>query len=78
MLMHLVDKVGRAVVPTVVKIDNCEKTYLKKTPKGDKTEPKRLKRKLGDLIAHFTGGDQMLLLGTSSEPWMSSKKVLHL
>lgn len=75
MLMHLVDKVGKAVSPLVIKIDNCEKTYARKVPKTDKTEPKRLKKQVGKMLDHFNSGDQILLIGISSEPWMCSAKV---
>ena len=35
MLMHLVFKVGRALQPSVILVDNCERMFKKKVPKGD-------------------------------------------
>ena len=35
MLMHLVFKVGRALQPAVLLVDNCERMFKKKVPKGD-------------------------------------------
>jgi SpoVK/Ycf46/Vps4 family AAA+-type ATPase len=75
MLMHLIQKVGQACAPTVIKIDNCEKTYVKKVPKTDKTEPKRLKKQIGKMLKSFSPGDQMLLIGLTSEPWLCPFKV---
>jgi len=75
MLMHLVTKVGKACAPTIIKIENCEKTYAKKVPKTDKTEPKRLKKQIGKLMKTFAPGDQVLLIGTTSEPWQCPFKV---
>lgn len=76
MLMHLVEKVGKMVPPCVIKIDDVEKTYMKKVPKPErKFEPKRLKKSINKLLDQFNPGDQMLLIGTSSEPWRGSPKV---
>jgi ATP-dependent 26S proteasome regulatory subunit len=36
MLMHLVSKVGKALQPVVININDCEKMFLKKVPKADK------------------------------------------
>ncbi len=36
MLMHLVSKVGKALQPTIILINDCEKQFLKKVPKADK------------------------------------------
>jgi IQ and AAA domain-containing protein len=36
MLMHLVSKVGKALQPTVLFIDDCEKQFVKKVSKADK------------------------------------------
>lgn len=75
MLIHLIDKVGHALAPVVLKIDNCEKTYMKKVPKTDKTEPRRLKKQLGKMLKTFQPGDQTILVGLSSEPWVAPFKV---
>lgn len=36
MLMHLLSKVGKALQPTVILINNCEKQFVKKLSKNDK------------------------------------------
>lgn len=36
MLMHLVSKVGKALQPTVILINDCEKQFVKKVAKADK------------------------------------------
>ena len=36
MLMHLVSKVGKALQPVVITINDCEKMFMKKIPKADK------------------------------------------
>lgn len=36
MLMHLLSKVGKALQPTVILINNCEKQFVKKVPKAEK------------------------------------------
>ncbi len=36
MLMHLVSKVGKALQPVVIYIDDCEKMFVKKVAKADR------------------------------------------
>ncbi|XP_043208792.1 dynein regulatory complex protein 11-like [Amphibalanus amphitrite] len=76
MLMHLVNKVGRLLQPSVIWIDNAEKTFVKKVPKTDKTEPKRLKKELPKLLKALTPADRLLLVGTSETPWEADQKAL--
>lgn len=77
MLMHLIEKVGRAVQPVIILIDNCERTYMKKVPKTDKSEPKRLKKQVGKFLKAIGSEDLMLLIGLSSEPWLCPFKVTY-
>ncbi|CAL8129489.1 unnamed protein product [Orchesella dallaii] len=76
MLMHLIQKVGKAVEPVIFLIDNCERTYMKKVPKTNHDEPKRLKKQLGKFLKTFTPEDLFLLIGLSSEPWVAPFKTL--
>lgn len=76
MLMHLIAKVGRLCQPTILFIDDCEKTYQKRVQKTDKTEPKRLKRHLAKFIKSISADDQIMLLAASSEPWVANVKLL--
>lgn len=50
MLMHLVSKVSRLLQPAVIFLDECEKTFVRKVQKGDKSDPKRLKKDLPKLV----------------------------
>lgn len=50
MLIHLVMKVSRLLQPSVIWMDDAEKVFVKKIPKTDKTDPKRLKKDLVKII----------------------------
>lgn len=50
MLIHLVMKVSRLLQPAVIWMDDAEKPFVKKIPKTDKTDPKRLKKDLIKII----------------------------
>lgn len=50
MLVHLVNKVSRLLQPSVIFMDGAEKPFVKKIPKTDKTDPKRLKKDLPKLV----------------------------
>lgn len=50
MLLHLVSKVSRLLQPSVIYMDNAERPFVKKIPKTDKTDPKRLKKDLPKMI----------------------------
>ncbi|XP_050436618.1 dynein regulatory complex protein 11 [Adelges cooleyi] len=76
MLLHLINKVARLLEPAVIYIDDAEKTFMKKVPKTDKTDPKRLKKDLPKLIKAIGPTDRILLLGTSCCPWDCDQKSL--
>lgn len=50
MLVHLVNKVSRLLQPSIIFMDGAEKPFIKKLPKTDKTDPKRLKKDLPKLV----------------------------
>lgn len=50
MLLHLITKVSRLLQPAVIYMDNAERPFVKKIPKTDKTDPKRLKKDLPKII----------------------------
>lgn len=50
MLIHLVMKVSRLLQPSIIWMDDAEKPFVKKIPKTDKTDPKRLKKDLVKII----------------------------
>ena len=69
MLLHLVMKVGKLLQPTVVYIGNAEKTFIKKVPKNDMSDPKRLKKELPKIIKKMSAEDRIMFIGTSLTPW---------
>ncbi|XP_050535374.1 dynein regulatory complex protein 11 [Daktulosphaira vitifoliae] len=76
MLLHLVNKVARLLQPAIIYIEDAEKTFMKKVPKTDKTDPKRLKKDLPKLVKSIGPTDRILLLGISSNPWDCEQKSL--
>ncbi|XP_070518550.1 dynein regulatory complex protein 11 [Cardiocondyla obscurior] len=77
MLVHLISKVSRLLQPSVIFMDDAEKPFVKKVPKTDKTDPKRLRKDLPKLVKNITGEDRVLLIGTSSKPWDADPKLLY-
>lgn len=77
MLMHLVLKVSRLLQPSVIFMDNAEAPFMKKVPKGDRTDPKRLKKDLPKLVKNICGEDRVIFIGTSSAPWEADQKLLQ-
>ncbi|XP_072324676.1 dynein regulatory complex protein 11-like isoform X2 [Scyliorhinus torazame] len=77
MLLHMVFKVAKLLQPSVVWIDDAEKTFLKKVPKEEKAlEPKRLKKDLPKVLKQVKAEDRILLVGTSSRPFDAELKPL--
>ncbi|PIK39618.1 putative IQ and AAA domain-containing protein 1 [Apostichopus japonicus] len=54
---------------------DCEKTWMKKVPKTDKSDPKRLKKDLPKVLKLFKPEDRILLVGTSRCPFESEIRV---
>ncbi|XP_032521307.2 IQ and AAA domain-containing protein 1-like [Danaus plexippus] len=76
MLIHLVMKVSRLLQPSVIWMDDAEKPFVKKIPKTDKTDPKRLKKDLVKIIKGICPEDCVLFVGTSKTPWEAEQKLL--
>ncbi|XP_063367172.1 dynein regulatory complex protein 11 [Cydia amplana] len=76
MLIHLVVKVSRLLQPAVIWMDDAEKPFVKKIPKTDKTDPKRLKKDLAKIIKGICPEDRVLFVGTSRCPWEAEQKLL--
>ncbi|KAG6454726.1 hypothetical protein O3G_MSEX008840 [Manduca sexta] len=76
MLIHLVMKVSRLLQPSVIWMDEAEKPFVKKIPKTDKTDPKRLKKDLIKIIKGICPEDRVLFVGTSRSPWDAEQKLL--
>lgn len=50
----------RLLQPSVIFIESAEKTFMKKVPKTDKTDPKRLKKDLAKLVKGIGQDDQVI------------------
>ncbi|XP_071442654.1 dynein regulatory complex protein 11-like [Hetaerina americana] len=76
MLIHLVNKVSRLLQPSIIYMENAEKTFLKRVPKTDTSDPKRLKKELPKLVKGIGPEDRIMVIGLSSCPWESDQKSL--
>jgi len=74
MMLHIVFKVARLLPPSIVYVGDCEKTFQKKVPKTDKTDPKRLKKDLPKIIKGLKAEDRVMVIGTSREPFGAEVK----
>ncbi|XP_054743472.1 dynein regulatory complex protein 11 [Anastrepha obliqua] len=77
MLIHLVSKVSRLLQPAVIYMGDAERPFMKKVPKADRTDPKRLKKDLPRLIKNIAPEDRVLFVGTSNLPWEADQKLLQ-
>ncbi|KAM5228682.1 dynein regulatory complex protein 11 [Ctenodactylus gundi] len=70
MMLHVVFKVARHLQPSVVWIEDTEKTFYKKVPNTEKmNEPKRLKSQLPKLLKLLQPNDRILIVGTTQRPF---------
>ncbi|KAI4472136.1 hypothetical protein MML48_1g01831 [Holotrichia oblita] len=76
MLIHLITKVSRLLQPSIIYMDDAERPFVKKIPKTDKTDPKRLKKDLVKIVKNFWPDDRVMLIGITSCPWESDQKLL--
>lgn len=76
MLIHLVNKVARALQPAIIFIDNAERMFARKVMRTDKSEPRRLKKELPRLIKAISDHDRLMIIGTTSSPWDADQKLL--
>ncbi|KAG8432570.1 hypothetical protein GDO86_016997 [Hymenochirus boettgeri] len=75
MMLHMVLKVARQLQPSIIWIDNAEKTFYKKVPKTEKQmDPKRLKKDLPKLLKSLKSEDRILVVGTSQRPFEAEIK----
>ncbi|XP_017844860.1 dynein regulatory complex protein 11 [Drosophila busckii] len=77
MLIHLVLKVSRLLQPAVIYMGDAERPFMKKIPKTDRTDPKRLKKDLPKLIKNIAPEDRVIFVGTSNLPWEADQKMLQ-
>ncbi|XP_042218505.1 IQ and AAA domain-containing protein 1-like isoform X2 [Homarus americanus] len=76
MLTHLVMKVGRLLQPTLIMIDAADKMFLKKVPKTDKSDPRRLKKEMPRMLKSLGPEDKIVFVGISNAPWNCDAKSL--
>uniref|UniRef100_A0A8C4S0Y1 Zgc:153738 n=1 Tax=Erpetoichthys calabaricus TaxID=27687 RepID=A0A8C4S0Y1_ERPCA len=77
MMLHMVFKVARQLQPSVVWIDDAEKTFYKKVPKEEKElDPKRLKKDLPKILKSIKTEDRVMIVGTSQQPYEADLKSL--
>ncbi|XP_063286074.1 dynein regulatory complex protein 11 isoform X1 [Pelobates fuscus] len=70
MMLHMVLKVARQLQPSVIWIDDAEKSFYKKIPKTEKQlDPKRLKKDLPKILKSLKSEDRILIVGTSHRPF---------
>lgn len=77
MLMHLIIKVSRLLQPSVIYFGDAEKPFMKKVPKTDRTDPKRLKKDLPKLVKNIQPEDRVVLVGVTQFPWEADQKALQ-
>lgn len=58
-------------------MDGADKPFVKKVPKTDKTDPKKLKKDLPRIIKSITNEDRIIFVGTSNSPWEGDQKLLN-
>ena len=69
MLLHMVFKVAKFYQPAVIFMNNADTMSYKKVPKElAYLEPKRLKKDWPKIIKKFPNSEQILVVGTSSNP----------
>ncbi|XP_063868858.1 IQ and AAA domain-containing protein 1-like isoform X2 [Scylla paramamosain] len=76
MLTHLVMKVGRLLQPTLVMVDCADKMFMKKIPKTDKSDPRRLKKEMPRMLKSIGPEDRMVFVGITNAPWNCDVKSL--
>ncbi|XP_076056160.1 IQ and AAA domain-containing protein 1-like [Oratosquilla oratoria] len=76
MLTHLVSKVGRLLQPTIVLVDNADRMFLKKVPKTDRSDPRRMRKELPRILKTIGADDRILFLGLTNSPWNCDIKAL--
>uniref|UniRef100_A0A2K6U4P0 IQ motif containing with AAA domain 1 n=1 Tax=Saimiri boliviensis boliviensis TaxID=39432 RepID=A0A2K6U4P0_SAIBB len=70
MMLHAVFKVARQLQPSVVWIEDTEKTFYKRVPSVEKmNEPKRLKKHLPKILKLLKPEDRILIVGTTQRPF---------
>lgn len=76
-LIAVVNRLSRELQPSVIFIRNIEKTFYKKVPAKEKPlKPKQLQPYIRKLVKGIKASDQVLLMATSSQPWLAKRNKL--
>ena len=69
LLFNMIGKIARdpAYQPALVLIRDAELGFMKKPPKGDKRDPKRLKKDLPKFVKTLLQGERIMFIGKSIE-----------
>jgi len=76
-LMHMVFKVARGCQPSIILIRDAELGFMKKPPKKDARDPKRLKKDLPKAMKTLCPGERVLVIGCSDQVWLGDMKALN-
>ncbi|GBP11343.1 Dynein regulatory complex protein 11 [Eumeta japonica] len=78
LFMH-VNKIARFMQPTVILINDVEKTFYKRVPPEEKFfDPTRLQKDFyKQIVKGLKGVDKILVIGLASEPWLSKGPTLQ-
>lgn len=76
-LMHMVFKVARGFQPSIILMRDAELGFMKKPPKKDARDPKRLKKDLPKTMKTLFPGERVLLMGCSDQAWLGDMKALN-
>ncbi|XP_071454144.1 dynein regulatory complex protein 11-like [Hetaerina americana] len=77
MLVHLVTKMSRILQPSIIFYDNAEKAFIKKVPKSDTSNPRRLGKILPKITKGIKPIDRVMLIGISERPFDAKQKGLN-
>lgn len=73
--LQMVFRVAKAYEPSIIILRDAEIGFMKKPPKKDSRDPKRLKKALPKIVKTMNPGDQVLLIGVSDQPSDADPKL---
>jgi len=77
LLFNMIGKVARAMQPAILMQRDAELGFMKKPPKGDKRDPKRLKKDLPKFMKSLAPGERIMFLGATDQPWVADMGMLN-
>lgn len=79
-MFNYVNKISRLMQPTIIYVNDADKIFYKTIPKEERPfDPKRLQKDFfKEIIKPINpSNDKILVLGTSSEPWLAKGQQMH-